>query len=355
MQNNAIAIIAPPTPSMGEVEALKEICKVAAYSGFLSSTAPRNDMTWRTADAFFVVMYGRELGIPAMTALKTIYVVDGKPSCSGQALLALMRRAGVEVEIPDPSTVTDKATVRIRRPGGEWREYTYTKKMAEDAGLWGRNTWSKYWREMLIWRAVSTANKYETSDITGGLYTIEELAPNTPLDADGAPTSAVVISKPDAAPQRSEPPFFTGEEPSSAVRGAGLQQPPKFIDPTPEELERIARDVEEVLETDLVDAKQRQPEPPTTDDDAPPNVYAATALVVNKTRSAIQFILKSGETNFVINDYPALENLSVNGIAVPELQAATYPLDPAWQVHADKVRGAWEVYSITAPATTEAV
>jgi hypothetical protein len=213
---------------MPEVEALKEICKVAAYSGFLSSTAPRNDMAWRTADAFFVVMYGRELGIPAMTALKTIYVVDGKPSCSGQALLALMRRAGVEVEIPDPSTVTDKATIRIRRPGGEWREYTYTEQMAKDAGLIGKGTWGKYKREMLIWRAVSTANKYECSDITGGLYTIEELSPQTVLDADGAPVGEIVVTREPANvspfPPPQDEPAVHAEQPSASVSGAGVRR-----------------------------------------------------------------------------------------------------------------------------------
>lgn len=226
MSENSITIAMPAIPTLPEVEALKEICKVAAYSGFLSSTAPRSDMAWRSADAFFVVMYGRELGIPAMTALKTIYVVDGKPSCSGQALLSLMRRAGVEIEIPDPSTITDKATVRIRRPGGEWREYTYTRKMAEDAGLWGRKTWEKYWREMLIWRAVSTANKFESSDITGGLYTIEELAPNTPVDADGMPVGDVILEvrreEPRQLPHGDEP-ATTTEQPSASVSGAGVR------------------------------------------------------------------------------------------------------------------------------------
>lgn len=185
-QSSMLQITAPAVPSIVEIEALKEICKAAAYSGFITSNAPKEDITRRTADAFFVVMYGRELGIPAMTALRTIYVIDGKPCCSGQAMLSLMRRAGVQVEIPDPSTITDSATIRIRRPGGEWKTYTYTKDMAMTAGLWSRGTWNKYPREMLLWRCISMANRFETPDVSGGMYTIEELAPaDTPLNADG--------------------------------------------------------------------------------------------------------------------------------------------------------------------------
>src|SRR6185503_7360521 len=106
---------------MTEIEALKEMSKVAAYSGFLNSNAPLNQPAQRAADAFFIMMYGCELGIPPMAALKMIYTIDGKPACSGQALLALTRKGGVEVDIPDLSTIVDTATVRIRRPGGEWK------------------------------------------------------------------------------------------------------------------------------------------------------------------------------------------------------------------------------------------
>src|SRR3990172_8405928 len=149
-----ISITTPNIPTLAEIEALNAMCKIAAYSGFLNSTAPRNDTTQRAADAFFVMMYGRELGIPAMTSLKTIYVIDGKPSCSGQALLALMRKGGMEVDLPDPGTVKDSATVKVRRPGGVWKTYTYTMDMARKAGLENKQNWKKSPAEMLIWRAV---------------------------------------------------------------------------------------------------------------------------------------------------------------------------------------------------------
>lgn len=139
----------------------------------------------------------------------------------------------------------------------------------------------------------------------------------------------------DAPPQPATPLQRNSEPAPNTVRGAGIQPTPKFKDPTSEELERIAQGIEEVLEADLVDT--------------PPNLYTCTALVVNKTRTATQFILKAGQTNIPMSDYPALDTLHINGAPLPALQAATYPLEPAWRVQADKVNGAWEVYSVTAP------
>lgn len=190
------AINIPSVPTLGEIESLKEMCRVAAMSNFLSSTAPMSNQNQRAADAFFVVMYGREIGIPAMTALKTIYVIDGKPSCSGQAMLALLRRGGCEVDLPDPADVKDKATVRIRRPGGEWKSYSFTKEMAQQAGLLTREkTWGKYYQQMMIWRAVSMAARMEASDIVSGLYTVEEIAPDTAVDEDGVPVGPIIITR----------------------------------------------------------------------------------------------------------------------------------------------------------------
>lgn len=227
---NAISIGIPTVPTMQEIDALNAMCKIAAYSGFLNSTS--RDNTQRAADAFFVMMYGRELGIPAMTALKTIYVIDGKPSCSGQALLALMRKGGVEVDMPDPGSVTDKAVVKVKRPGATaWKSYTYTLAMAEKARLLGKDNWKKAPAEMLIWRAVSTACRFEAPDIVGGLYTIEELTPDTPVNEQGDPLDMPMISqsvpetapdetpKSDPVPDREESPDIPEQQPPAASVG----------------------------------------------------------------------------------------------------------------------------------------
>lgn len=222
---SAISIAMPSLPSMPEVEVMAKMSEIAAASNFVNSTSP--DPKKRAADAFFVMMYGRELGIPPMAALRMIYVIDGKPTCSGQAMLSLMRRAGMQFEIPDPHTITDSVTIRVKRPGGEWKSYTYTMEMARKAGLAGKATWTKYPREMLIWRATSMIGKMEGGDIIGGLYTIEEIAPpETILDEAGEivrgellpPPSAPALppaSKAPAAPPVPKPEAAPGAAPDA--------------------------------------------------------------------------------------------------------------------------------------------
>lgn len=191
----------PSIPDMAKIQSIQEICRVAAASGLVQSNAPT--MGQKLADAFVVAMYGFELGIPPITALQQIYVINGRPSCSAQLMLSLVRRAGFDVEMPDPSTIIDRATVGIRRPGGKMKYYTYTVEMAKQARLFGKkgDMWEKYTREMLMWRAAATACRAEGGDVIGTLYTVEELNPDIEIGADGAPLELIGISSPDVTPE----------------------------------------------------------------------------------------------------------------------------------------------------------
>lgn len=172
-------------PSMNDVLTIQAMCKAAAASGLVKSKA--SNIAQKEADAFFISMYGFELGFPPMTALQLIYAVDGKPTLSAQGMVSLLRRHGFSVELPDPGSVKDSATVKVRRPGGEWRAYTYTLDMASKAGLTGKDNWRKYPAEMLIWRAAATGCRMEGGDATAGLYMIEEMNPDAEIDpVDGS-------------------------------------------------------------------------------------------------------------------------------------------------------------------------
>lgn len=193
IMTNDVSISAPRIHSLAHIDAMHKMCAIAARSGLISSNS--NSLAQREADAFVVMAYGVELGIPPITALKTIYVIDGKPSASGQAMLALARRGGVDIRLPDPGSVKTQATVAIKRPrSDEWVEYSYTMDMANKAGLTGKNNWKKHPAEMLIWRAVATAIRFQASDIVGGLYTVEEISPDMEVDEYGTPIGGIVQS-----------------------------------------------------------------------------------------------------------------------------------------------------------------
>lgn len=139
-------------------------------------------------DAMLVMLYGIELGFPMIASTQYIHLIKDKsgrkkPTISARGLISLARQKGAEIHLPDPGKVEDEATVRIRRsPNHEWREYTYTWGMAEDAGLTGKNNWRNYPQQMLINRAVSMAIGFECSDMVHGLYQVEEIDPDITVD-----------------------------------------------------------------------------------------------------------------------------------------------------------------------------
>jgi hypothetical protein len=157
-----------------QVETIAAMARAVAASSYLNTKGANHEQ--RVSDAMFVMLYGVELGLPPITALRTIHVVDGKLVVSGQAMLSLMLRAGVRVQMPNPGEVRDSATVVVTRPGGEPQAFTYTRAMAEAAGLTGKLNWQRYPSEMLCWRALSTAARFACPDIVGGLYTPDEIA-----------------------------------------------------------------------------------------------------------------------------------------------------------------------------------
>jgi hypothetical protein len=188
---NAITIAMPSVPALTTVEAVKELSRLAVQSGMSKAKHP--------ADAFFIAMYGMELGIPPMTAMRTIYSVKGgAPTCSGEAMLSLLRRSGkVRITLPNPVEVKDSATVTIERiDTGEKGSFTFTMDMARKAGLVRDGSpWTTYPHMMLIWRAVSMGAKLLASDIIGGLYTVEEIYTETQVDENGEPIGDIIYGE----------------------------------------------------------------------------------------------------------------------------------------------------------------
>jgi len=193
--------------SQSHVETIAAMARAVAASGYLTTKGANHEQ--RVADAMFVMLYGVELGLPPITALRTIHVVDGKLVVSGQAMLSLMLRAGVKVQMPNPGEVRDSATVVVTRPGGEPQAFTYTRAMAEAAGLTGKLNWQRYPSEMLCWRALSTAARFACPDVVGGLYTPDEVA-DVAVNEEGeivenAATPPAPLPTPAPAPDVEEP------------------------------------------------------------------------------------------------------------------------------------------------------
>src|SRR5690349_19528433 len=79
------------------------------------------------------VATGRALGLPDMTALRGINIIEGKASLSAELMDAIVRSHGHSIT----GTVDDKKAVvkGRRRDNGDTMEATFTLEMAEKAGL----------------------------------------------------------------------------------------------------------------------------------------------------------------------------------------------------------------------------
>ena len=142
---------------------------------------------------------GAELGLKPMQSLQFIGVVNGRPALYGKGSAAVVMNSGV-VEIFEEGFTgkiengdleawckvkrKDMATIRTER---------FTMEDAKKAGLWGKNTWVQYPKDMLMYKARSRAFTL-FSDVLAGLPILEDImevpAERTPLipKADGPPS-----------------------------------------------------------------------------------------------------------------------------------------------------------------------
>jgi hypothetical protein len=123
--------------------------------------------------ALAVMVYGHELGLQPMTALREVFIIDGTPSCSAKLMRALILKAGHRLTW---KTVTDAKVVIYgeRCDGRAAAEVSWTLEGSKQAGLANKDVWKKYPRAMLAARATSELARLIFPDVTIG-YTPEEL------------------------------------------------------------------------------------------------------------------------------------------------------------------------------------
>ena len=162
-----------------------------------SSWLPKQ-MQGNPSDVLLAMLTGRELGIGPMAALRLIYVVEGKPTISGQLQLALLRRAGHEVI--EVEATPQKVVFEGRYHGrGQTIRVTYTETEARAAGLLTKNNWKSYPADMLYWRCVSRLARRLDPTATAGMY--------APADFDQPePNMTVTVEAVEPHPESAEVP-----------------------------------------------------------------------------------------------------------------------------------------------------
>lgn len=146
--------------------------------------------------ALIIMAQGRELGIPATVALRGIVVVQGKPTCSAELMMALVHRTYGQSAMRVFKTDSRSCTVQYRQAGWDGiSEHTFTIEEAEQAGLFKNPVWKQYPAAMLRARCISAAVRFAFPECISGLYSPGEVGGAVevvdgevvPMD-DGPPT-----------------------------------------------------------------------------------------------------------------------------------------------------------------------
>jgi hypothetical protein len=140
----------------------------------------------KPAAAVAIIQKGKELGVPPMHALSNIFVVEGKPTCSAELMLALVYRDHGDAAIQIMETDNQHCLIAYTRRG--WQEratYAFTMQDAAQAGVANKATWKQYPAAMLRARCISAVARMAFPDSIAGMYVPEELGAE--VDEDGAP------------------------------------------------------------------------------------------------------------------------------------------------------------------------
>lgn len=164
--------------------------------------APTAQLAERLADTEFVptalrkrpaaitaaILYGYEIGIGPMQALRSIDIVQGRPTPSAELLRAMIYKAGHEMWVVEATGT--RVTVGGRRAGSA-REITvtWTSEMARAAGLNGKDTWRKFPRQMLFARATSELARVLFPDAIRGLGNLDDTADVPVVDMPDEPAA----------------------------------------------------------------------------------------------------------------------------------------------------------------------
>jgi hypothetical protein len=233
-------------------------------SGLLPTTIKKPEA------AAAIILKGRELGIPAMQAFSHIHVIQGKPTCSSELMLALLARGGVTWDwISDGSQ--GSAEIVFRRAGFGEATGRYTIAEARTAKLTAKDTWKNFESNMLRARAISNGARMIGPDLLSGMsYTPEEMG--VEVDEDEKPyTPEYTVETAAAAPavqltpkQRAQ--FGEKLDALKALHGADLveavcqERNEMAIDLLPEKLQDLAeaRMIYEDLVTHVEIAAERE-------------------------------------------------------------------------------------------------
>ena len=121
------------------------------------------------------ILKGMEIGLAPMQALSAIAIVNGRPTIWGDALRALVLRAGhfIDCDVTGEG-IEAIATATLTRSSGKKVTRTFSMKDAKVSGLMGKaGPWTQYPTRMLMNRATAFAVRDGAADALMGMAVAE--------------------------------------------------------------------------------------------------------------------------------------------------------------------------------------
>lgn len=129
----------------------------------------------KSADILATILAGSELGLQPMQALRSIHLIEGRPTLAANAIAALVRKSGVCEYLRTVNSTNDVCTIETKRKGDpEPESRSYTIKDAQLAGLLDRPNWKRHPKSMLYARCVSQLCRAVFPDVILGVYETDE-------------------------------------------------------------------------------------------------------------------------------------------------------------------------------------
>jgi hypothetical protein len=125
------------------------------------------------------IIAGREFGLSAMASLRSMHIIDGKPTMAADLIRALVLRSGA-VKFFRCVERTDKScTFEAQRGEDPPIKLTYTiedakRSWSKDEKAWNASGWGRNPSDMLVARAGAKLARLIAPDVIHGLYCPEE-------------------------------------------------------------------------------------------------------------------------------------------------------------------------------------
>jgi len=208
-----------PKPAVNKGGALAALVPDNIESAFrlANALAAAGDMVPRAFqgkpnETMAAIIRGMEVGLAPMQALASIAVINGRATIWGDAIPALVQRAGHHIDVDyegQGDNLTAVATL-TRGDTGKKVVRRFSIADAKRAGLMGKQgPWQQYPQRMIAHRARSWAVRDGAADALMGLQVSEEVSDYGPDNARDVTPQAprrggVVYAEPDPAPEVDE-------------------------------------------------------------------------------------------------------------------------------------------------------